>query len=1069
MKGKFKAFLVGLTALTMCLFTGAFLGCQTPVDERDDTDIVDEKDKANSVSLSQTTLTLTEGGEAVTLTATVKDQDGKTMTGQTLEWTSGDTEVVTVSEGVVTIVGIGQTTITVKVSGTNVQATCSVTVTSSTVSVTGVSLNTNSVNLTVGNTITLTATISPENATNKNVTWSTSNDEVVTVVDGVVTAVGAGTATITVTTQDGGFEAECAVTVKAATVDVESVSLDITNKTLEIGGTVTLKATISPENATNKNVTWSTSNDKVATVENGVVTAIGAGTATITVTTEGGGKTAQCTITVNPAPQVATTITLNKTTLALTEGGEAVTLTATVKDQDGKTMTGQTLEWISGDTEVVTVSGGVVTIVGAGQTTITVKVSGTNVQATCSVTVTSATVAVTGVSLNTNSAKLTVEDTLTLTAIVSPGNATNKAVNWTSDKPEVATVVDGVVTAVGAGTATITVTTADGEYTATCTVTVSEAGATEVPVESVTLDRTSETLEIGGTVTLTATISPDNATNKNVTWKSSDENVATVENGVVTAIGAGTATITVTTEGGGKTATCEITVNPAPQVATTITLDETSLALTEGGEAVTLTATVYDQDGEVMTGQTLEWTSGNTEVVTVSGGVVTIVGAGQTTITVKVADTNVQATCLVTVASSTVAVTGVSLNTSSVNLTVGNTITLTETIEPENATNKNVTWSTSNDEVVTVENGVVTAVGAGTATITVTTVDGNFKAECAVTVKAATVDVESVSLNITEKTLEIDGTVTLTATISPENATNKNVTWSTSDDKVATVENGVVTAIGAGTATITVTTEGGGKTATCEITVKAAAVATEITIDEPSLELTVGDEDVALSATVKDQYGAIMSGQTLEWTSDHEDVVTVDQYGLVSVVGAGTATITVKVVGTNVQATCAVTVNAAPVQEVSYSVNFADTAKWSTTAYGDGTAAVGAGQTVAIGADGTPAATDGIMTLYGGASHFYLQADANVEGYTQSWRINALQQSNGMAARAIQIDLLAYTNAQITVKWRSGGAGGRGIALYTDEQVAAGATNSFRYCVHVRSLYKRRHRNAQDNNIQCIV
>ncbi len=119
------------------------------------------------------------------------------------------------------------------------QATCSVTVTSSTVSVTGVRLNTNSVNLTVGNTATLTATISPENATNKSVTWSTSNDEVVTVVDGVVTAVGAGTATITVTTQDGGFKAECAVTVKAATVNVESVSLDITNKTLEIGGTVT--------------------------------------------------------------------------------------------------------------------------------------------------------------------------------------------------------------------------------------------------------------------------------------------------------------------------------------------------------------------------------------------------------------------------------------------------------------------------------------------------------------------------------------------------------------------------------------------------------------------------------------------------------------------------------------------------------------------------------------------------------------------------------------------------------------------------------------------------------------
>ena len=360
-------------------------------------------------------------------------------------------------------------------------------------------------------------------------------------------------------------------------------------------------------------------------------------------------------------------------------------------------------------------------------------------------------------------------------------------------------------------------------------------------------------------------------------------------------------------------------------------------------------------------------------------------------------------------------------------------------------TGQTLEWTSGNTEVVTVSGGVVTIVGAGTATITVKVADTTVQATCEVTVKAAPV---ASSITVDDPTLALtvgDEDVALSATVKDqygEVMTGQTLEWTSSKDEVVTVTDGVVTIVGAGTATITVKVADTTVQATCEVTVKAAPVASSITVDEPTLALTVGDEDVALSATVKDQYGAIMSGQTLEWTSDHEDVVTVNQYGVVSVVGAGTATITVKVVGTNLQATCEVTVNAAPVQEVTYSVNFADTAKWSTTTYGDGAAAVGAGQTVAIGADGTPAATDGIMTLYGGASHFYLQADANVEGYTQSWRINTLQQSNGMAARAIQIDLSAYTNAQITVKWRSGGAGGRGIALYTDEQVAAGATSS---------------------------
>ncbi|MCI6918267.1 Ig-like domain-containing protein, partial [bacterium] len=139
----------------------------------------------------------------------------------------------------------------------------------------------------------------PDNSTNKNVSWKSSNTSVATVNNGVVTALKAGTATITVTTEYCGKTATCQVTVNERIYNVESVSLDKTNITLTEGDSETLTATVYPDNATNKNVSWKSSNTSVATVNNGVVTAIKAGTATITVTTEDGRKTASCQVIVD--------------------------------------------------------------------------------------------------------------------------------------------------------------------------------------------------------------------------------------------------------------------------------------------------------------------------------------------------------------------------------------------------------------------------------------------------------------------------------------------------------------------------------------------------------------------------------------------------------------------------------------------------------------------------------------------------------------------------------------------------------------------------------------------------
>ena len=265
-----------------------------------------------------------------------------------------------------------------------------------------------------------------------------------------------------------------------------------------------------------------------------------------------------------------------------------------------------------------------------------------------------------------------------------------------------------------------------------------------IAVEGITLDKTTATVEEGATVTLTATVTPDNATDKTVTWSTSNEAIATVSGGVVTGVKAGE--VTITAKAGDKSATCTVTVTAKqstedpddPIVVTGITLDKTT-ATVEEGATVTLTATVTPDNA---TDKTVTWSTSNEAIATVSGGVVTGVKAGEVTITAKAGDKS--ATCTVTVTAATtepevVPVTGVTLNQTAVTLDIDQSITLTAAVAPENATNKAVTWASDKTDVATVDsNGKVTAVAAGTANITVTTADGGKTATCAVTVNPAT-------------------------------------------------------------------------------------------------------------------------------------------------------------------------------------------------------------------------------------------------------------------------------------------------------------------------------------------
>ena len=342
-------------------------------------------------------------------------------------------------------------------------------------------------------------------------------------------------------------------------VEVESVSLNKSEMTLTEGESETLAATITPENAENKSITWSSNNEAVATVDvNGNVTAKSAGTAVITATSTNG-KSAGCTVTVEKKQIPVTEVRLSESTVGIVEGS-TYKLTATVLPEN--TTDSKNVSWGSNNEAVATVdANGTVTAKRAGTAVITAT-STNGKTAGCTVTVSKKEIPITEVRLNKSTETLTEGETTTLTATVLPENTTyGKSVKWSSSNVAVATVdLMGNVTAKRAGTAIITAISENGK-TASCTITVNKKD-TNITITEVRLNKSTETLKEGDTTTLTATVLPENTTDsKSVSWRSSNSEVATVDlMGKVTAKRAGTAIITATSENG-KTASCTVTVN----------------------------------------------------------------------------------------------------------------------------------------------------------------------------------------------------------------------------------------------------------------------------------------------------------------------------------------------------------------------------------------------------------------------------------------------------------------------------------------------------------------------------
>lgn len=454
-------------------------------------------------------------------------------------------------------------------------------------------------------------------------------------------------------------------------------------------------------------------------------------------------------------------------------------------------------------------------------------------------------------------------------------NIDKEIISWTSSNTSVATVNNGVIESKSLGTATITAKASDGSSTSMVIYVQKKDELEKIEIE--------KKLEmfVGDSFTPTVSVYPSTSSKRNLTWTSSDTNIATVSDGVVSAKAIGNATITVTSSNG-KSATCEVIVKEKTKevVAETITLDKNTSSIKKD-ETLTLKASLLPDNA---INKEVYWSSSNLSVASVSNGVVTGIKEGTAIITATTSNGK-KATCLVTV--NVVKAETITLNTNSVSLYAGEQSTLKAEILPLNVYDKAVYWSSSDNSIATVSNGVVIGIKEGTATITATT--SNSKKVTA-TIKVTEKKAEFISLNVKTLNLGLNSNYTLVATINPADTYNKTITWSSSNNSIVTVSNGVVTGIKEGTATITANTSNG-KSANCNITVSKIPV-TSFNIDTNKVILSIGKTRKINVSSILPSNATL---KTATYTSLNSNIVSVDSSGNISGVAQGKTKINVKV------------------------------------------------------------------------------------------------------------------------------------------------------------------------------
>lgn len=722
-------------------------------------------------------------GEYKTLKATISPK----LSGIKLTWKTSNNKVVKITEAnpqTVTVQGVsgGNAVISAINEENIVVGYCHVTVRQP---VTSIKLSDTNVSISLGaGSLQLRAIVYPENATNKEINWTSSNTQVARVSkNGLVTLSSPGETTIIATSVDNpNAMALCTIKVE---IPVTSVALDEKEVTMYVGQTKRLTYTVLPINASKNSVTWTSTNTSVATVDAaGKVTARQVGSTVIMLKSLDGGFTAYCTVNVR---QIAEGVKFADNEIELMTGQvhelEYALIPANATDVN--------LIWESSDTKVAVVDdAGKVTAKGPGTAFIIVRTEAGGMSY-IKVTVKQP---VSGLILNFNEKIIHVKETFELKVSVTPSGASNLGVEWKSSNTNVATVSDkGEVTGIAVGTAIITCTTKDGGFTASCVVSVRDL------LTSMGLNHSEYRLSINKSVTLSVVVDGKAVTDQQFKWVSSNSDIASVnKNGKVTGHKIGTATITAyATDGSGADASCDIQV---VRPVTKVTLSKNYLNMFVG-DTKQLKAKIEPSNA---TYKTPEWViEGDKDVVMVDeDGYVTALKEGSVTIRAKAQDDSGKFAICQVIVNKRVPATSVVLSDKSIVMVQGEQKTIKPVLNPVNSTDS-LTWSSDNSSVATVNSsGKITAKATGTAYVTAMTDSG----------KTATIEVNVIGLNVTKLELEQYSRYTLYV----EGATSR-VTWDVADPEIATVQNGVVVTKARGTTTITATVNG--RRLTCKLTV----------------------------------------------------------------------------------------------------------------------------------------------------------------------------------------------------------------------------------------------------------
>lgn len=721
-----------------------------------------------------------------------------TQSSSGITWKSSDDTIVEITNTqgkTATITGnkVGKAVITVtqEIKGVKKSAICNVTVVKSAEKIT---IDPPSVEMDVDDTKMLKAILSPDNMLVGNLKWSSSDEKVVKIdsyngQNATIKGVGDGTATVTVINTDNAIIGTCKVTVhgksSGITVTPATATVQLADKSLQLKAVVLPATNIQPE------LTWMSSDTSIADVDgNGLVTFKDGGTVKITVFIKS-----------NPTVSATATITIKRSlsgfkldqTSKVMFTGEEYKLGYTFTPADASN---QKINWTSAKPSVASVdSNGNILAVSPGETIIMAQTEDGRYTDYCIVTV----------KQEAKNIKITTKDVFVdkgekykIEYTTDPETATDVSVKWETMDPKIATVDQkGEVTAVEVGSTTILAKLA-GEV-AYCNVTVIEKA------DGIKLNYSEKVIYKNNTFALKASIEPEGATNRKVTFVSSKPSVATVTgSGTVKGISPGTALITVTSDDGGHKAICVVIVK---EMTTSITLNHTFYALGLH-DTFTLVPKVTSNNA---TDKKVSFTSSNLAIAAVnSKGQVTGKKLGYANIMVRALDgSGVKATCRVRVV---VPTKSIKLNRTVMTMIVGRTTKLKPAFSPKNTSYKTAQWTSSNTDIVKVlEDGTVIALSPGTAVITAASKDsgGKKKAVCYVTVREA---VPSNGITVTSKNpvMVVGEKFTMSAVLTPYNSTD-SVTWESDNTAIASVgrTTGTITAKTSGVASITAISSGG--------------------------------------------------------------------------------------------------------------------------------------------------------------------------------------------------------------------------------------------------------------------